>query len=241
MDKFPCSDCKKECLSELLGTYLLVTIGPASIILTALAPGLGSLSTLVLVALTFGGIVGIVIIALGIFSGAVINPAITVGAGLARTLKSKYLIPYLFFQILGGLLAGLTLRAVFFSTSAATSLGTTSLSNGVNPVLGTLIEALGTFVLTISALVASSYIKGPKRQALLVGFTLFVLILLIGPLTGAGFNPARSLGPALASGQIQNLYVYLVGPIVGAVAAGLVFRGARNEQDKEILRTVCLC
>lgn len=241
MDKFPCSDCKKECFSELLGTYLLVTIGPASIILTALAPGLGSLSTLVLVALAFGGIVGIVIMMLGIFSGAVINPAITLGAGVAGTLKSKYLVPYLFFQIIGGLLAGLTLRIIFFSTGAATGLGSTRLSNAVNPVLGTLVEALGTFVLTIFALVASSYIKGPKRQALLVGSTLFILILLIGPLTGAGFNPARSLGPALMSGQIQNLYVYLTGPIVGAVAAGLVFRRARNEQGKQILGTVCVC
>ena len=241
MDKFPCSDCKKECFSELLGTYLLVTIGPASIILTALAPGLGSLSTLVLVALAFGGIVGIVILMLGIFSGAVINPAITVGASLAGTLKSRYLAPYLFFQTLGGLLAGLTLRIIFFSTGDTTGLGSTRLSDAVNPILGTLVETFGTFVLTVSALVASSYIHGPKRQALLVGSILFILILLIGPLTGAGFNPARSLGPAVASGQIQNLYVYLVGPIVGAVAAGLVFRRARNGQGKQILRTVCVC
>jgi len=60
-----------------------------------------------------------------------------------------------------------------------------------------------------------------------VGGTLAILILLIGPLTGAGFNPARSLGPALASGYFSNLYVYVIGPAVGALIAGLLFERIR--------------
>src|SRR2546428_9309605 len=101
----PCSSCKKECLSELIGTYLLVVVGPASVVLTSLIPNLSSVGTLAFIALAFGSTVGLVILFLGKYSGAVINPAITFGATLARTLHSKYFVPYLFFQIAGALLA----------------------------------------------------------------------------------------------------------------------------------------
>ncbi|MGI0084771.1 MAG: aquaporin [Nitrososphaerales archaeon] len=81
--------------------------------------------------------------------------------------------------------------------------------------------------------------KRAHNQAFLVGATLFVLIFLLGPLTGAGLNPARTIGPALASGYTENLYVYFVGPIVGAVLAGLLFRLTRNGRAKGNL--VCMC
>ena len=90
--------------------------------------------------------------------------------------------------------------------------------------MGIGIEALGTFILAVSALAATAWISRAVLQALVVGCTLTVLILFIGPLTGAGFNPARSLGPALASGYFSNLYVYVIGPFVGALLAGLLFR-----------------
>jgi glycerol uptake facilitator-like aquaporin len=85
-------------------------------------------------------------------------------------------------------------------------------------------EASGTFILAFSSLIAIRRIKNRVNQALVVGTTLFILILLIGPLTGAGFNPARSLGPSLASGYSQDLYVYLIGPTVGGFSAGLLYR-----------------
>jgi glycerol uptake facilitator-like aquaporin len=240
MSSFPCAHCKKECLSELLGTYLLVVLGPSSIIISSLFT-LGKIESLLFIAASFGTTVGLVILLLGEYSGAVINPAITVGATFAKILHSKYFIPYLFFQITGGLLAGLTLRIIFGSFASSIDLGSTKLGIGVNPILGIILEVLGTFVLTTSALIASSHIKGAKWQALLVGSTLFLLILLIGPLTGAGFNPARSIGPALASGYLGNLYVYFVGPIIGAVLAGLIYRVVRNHGFKSKTSLVCLC
>jgi hypothetical protein len=88
---------------------------------------------------------------------------------LARTLQSRYLIPYISLEILGGILAGVTLRIGFPSTSSSTNLGSTRLSAGIYPILGMAIEASGTFVLTISALVATSYVRSHKGQALLVG------------------------------------------------------------------------
>lgn len=245
MSSFPCSGCKKQCFAEFVGTYLLVVIGPASVIVTSLVPNLGSDEALGIIAFTFGAVVGFLILVFGEHSGAVFNPAITLGATFGRILHSRYLAPYLFFQLSGGILAGVTLREMFLADGTLTALGSTRLANGINPFLGISLEAAGTFFLTFAALLASSQIKDRRYQALLVGGTLFVLILLIGPLTGAGFNPARSLGPSLASGYLSNLYVYILGPILGALIAGLIFRWKRRKDDDERkskrLNIVCLC
>src|SRR5262249_37752725 len=105
------------------------------------------------------------------------------------------------------------------------------------------LEIIGTFVLAISGLSASSFIRNPIKQGTLVGATLFALILLIGPSTGASFNPARSLGPALFSGFFfYSQLVYWIGPIIGAIAAGLTFAFVRGDHDKRTnLDIVCVC
>ena len=110
----PPSTWKKECLSELVGTYLLVLIGPASVIITAAFPSITRIEALLLIATTFGGVVGILILAIGKYSGAVINPAISIAATISRNLKGGLLLPYLFFQFIGGLGAGITLSGTFF-------------------------------------------------------------------------------------------------------------------------------
>jgi MIP family channel proteins len=237
LTSLPCYNCRKECLSELIGTYALVLIGPGSIILLSFV-SLSKLDALWLIALAFGGTVGFVILALGKHSGSVINPALTLAVASASLLKRDLIVPYLTFQMLGGILAGFTLRFVFNSSINSSYLGSTILAKGINPVLGILFEFIGTFVLATSALVASTRLKSARYQGLLVGATLFVLILFLGPLTGAGFNPARSFGPSLASGYFSNLYVYFVGPILGALSAGLLFRVIQSYGKKN---PVCLC
>jgi len=89
---------------------------------------------------------------------------------------------------------------------------------------GIALEAAGTFVLALVALIASSRIRRAGTQALVVGAVLFLLILVLGPLTGAGFNPARSFGPALAAGFFDDLHVYILGPVAGGLSAALAFR-----------------
>lgn len=206
-----------------------------------LIPNISAVGALLIIALTFGGVVGFLIVLFGEHSGAVFNPAITLGASIAKSLRTKYFVPYVIFQISGGLIAGLTLRAMFVTLSSKSDLGSTKLALGLSPPVGIMIEAAGTFVLTTSALFASAKIKSRRFQGLLVGSTLFFLILMIGPLTGAGFNPARSLGPSLASGYFQNLYVYIIGPLLGAAIAGLLFRRTRHERSKTSLNIVCVC
>jgi MIP family channel proteins len=236
---FPCAKCKKECFSELVGTYVLVFIGPASIVSLSLV-SVSGLAALALVAVAFGGTVALMILAFGKHSGSVINPAVTVAVASAKLLKKDLIVPYLFFQLLGGILAGLTLRLVFLSALNSTLFGSTQLATGLSPFLGLVLEFIGTFVLATSALIASTRIKKTKYQALFVGMTLSILILFIGPLTGAGFNPARSLGPSLASGYFTNLYVYFIGPVAGALVAGLLFRVIRNRGNSK-RNLVCLC
>jgi len=208
-------------------------VGPSSVILVSLLSLSSTPVALLLVALTFGATVGAIIIVLGEHSGAVINPALTLAAASARLIKTNLVIPYITFQTAGGILAGLTLRLVFTPLGDATSLGSTKIASGINPVAGIALETLGTFVLAMSALAATAWMSRARSQALVVGGTLAILILFIGPLTGAGFNPARSLGPALASGYWSNLYVYLVGPVLGGLLAGLLFK---FEQQRVLAR-----
>jgi len=230
----------------MLGTYLLVFLGPGAVV-TASLLGLSSVERLLFVAAVFGGTVASVILALGRFSGAHINPAITVGSTLAGLLKRELFLPYLLFQVTGALLAGLSLKLTFGALGSSTNLGSTELAAGMTPIEGVALEVAGTFFLAMAALIAASSLRNPVEQALLVGITLFVLILFIGPLTGASFNPARSLGPSLFSGDLSGQLVYYIGPVAGAASAGLVFgalgrpNGQRKENNKQKLNLVCVC
>lgn len=218
----------------------MVLAGPGAVILLSLVSFSG-LVTLSLIALVFGGTVALMILVFGKHSGSVINPAVTLAVACARLLKRELILPYLLFQIVGGILAGITLRFLFLSTiNSNVDLGSTKLAAGISPLLGITFEGVGTFVLASSALLASTKIKRIELQALCVGSTLSILIIFIGPLTGAGFNPARSLGPSLASGYFENLYVYLLGPSVGAMCAGLLFRVIRDNGGKKLL-PICVC
>lgn len=134
------------------------------------------------------------------------------------------LLLYISFQVLGGLLAALTVKLIFSQYGSPADLGATKLASGVSPLVGTLLETAGTFVLAMSGFLASLRIHEKLGEATLIGSALFVIILVFGPLTNASLNPARSLGPALVSGYLTNLYVYLIGPLAGGLIAGLVFR-----------------
>jgi len=239
---FPCSECKSECVSEMGGTYLLVLLGPASVVVAPFVGFPSYFEALAFVALVFGGTVASAILLLGRRSGAHINPAITLANVLSGRFERRLFIPYVAFQVAGGLLAGLSLKVALGWVSSSASLGSTKLAVGVSPIEGTLLEAVGTFILAVSALSASSFVKTPLRQAILVGATLTVLILFIGPLTGASFNPARSLGPSVFSVYYLNQPVFWVGPLLGAGCAGLIFGALRKSLDHgRRLPTVCVC
>ena len=235
---YPCSSCKRECLSELLGTYILVLVGPASVIIASLVldkyPSIG----LLFISISFGTTVALLSLLLGKYS-AQINPAVTLAFTLARSSSKRLFIPYLGFQILGSLLAGASLLNLFSSIDATKNLGSTQLASQIDPIGGIMLEATGTLFLSLSVLFASTQIRNPIKQGLLIGKMLFVLIVLIGPLTGASFNPARSFGPSVASGFFKDQYVYWLGPFVGASLSAFAFKGIINERKKP--HSVCVC
>jgi aquaporin NIP len=220
---------KRQLFSEMFGTYLLVFFGPASIIESSLL-GMTPFEASLFVATVFGTTVASVIVVLGRFSGAHINPAISVGVTVAGMLGRELFLPYVLCQIVGGLLAGATLEGVFGQISK-TNLGSTELARGMTPLEGLALEATGTFVLAMAALMAGSFVKSSLRRAILVGGTLSILILFVGPLTGASFNPARSLGPSVFSGYTTGQVIYYIGPVFGATCAGLIFGALKKSYD----------
>ena len=181
-----------------------------------------------------------VILILGRISGAHIDPAITLAHTMTGKTEPEMLVPYVVFQALGGLLAGFTLRLIFSPFGLPADLGTTKLASGVSVPAGIVLEIVGTFVLAMSGFLASRIHRKPGEAAL-IGSTLFFIILALGPLTNASLNPVRSLGPALASGYLTNLYVYWIGPLAGGLIAGLVFRFMERAKLAQGSRTVCLC
>jgi glycerol uptake facilitator-like aquaporin len=198
-----------------------VFVGPASVAATASDSSFGRL---VFVSAVFGGVVAAAIIAFGKISGAPINPAVLLGAFVRGDQGRREGAYYLAAEVAAAIAAGLSLRVVFTGGPSSAYLGSTSLAPGVDPMTGVAIEAVGTFALAMAAFSCSRLTASVVGQAAIVGTVLFLLIVLLGPFTSCSLNPARSLGPALAAGYLDNLWVYLVGPLAGGGLAGALAR-----------------
>lgn len=210
-------------VAELIGTFALIFIGAGSVALS---------SHLVGIALAHGLVVLGFAYAYGPYSGAYINPAVTLGVWAAGKIEAGRAAAYIAVQLAGGILGALALRWVLGGT--ATGLGATRLAQSldlhgtpysVTPGVGLFVEALITFFLANAVIHAAVGHKATVAGGLAIGLTLVFCILMAGPLTGASANPARTLGPAIATGVYDDLWVYLVGPAVGGLAAGLLYRG----------------
>jgi MIP family channel proteins len=215
-------------LAEFIGTFALIFIGAG-----AGALGIGLLG----VALAHGLVVLGFAYAYGHISGTHINPAVTLGVWAAGKIDAARAGSYIVFQIAGGIVAALTLRWVLGGTD--TGLGLTQLAHGltvrdtaitITPLIGVVLEAILTFFLVNAVLNAGISGKATIPGGLAIGLTLTFCILMGGPLTGASLNPARSIGPAVATGDFTNLWVYLVGPAIGGLAAGLLYKGIFEER-----------
>lgn len=202
----------RKYVAEALGTYGLVFAGTGAVIINAITAGA---VTHVGVSLTFGLIVMAMIYAVGDVSGAHMNPAVTVGFFIARRLPGRCVLPYLASQLAGALLASLTLLLLFgnhASLGATLPLGSPRQSFGLEVIL--------TAILMFVILCVST---GPKEVGTMAGIAIGGIIaleaLFAGPICGASMNPARSLAPALVSGNLYALWVYLTAPVLGAALA----------------------
>lgn len=201
----------KVWLAELIGTAALVFVGAG-----AAAAGAG----LVGVALAHGLILAGIAYAYGAISGAHVNPAITLAFALQKRLKWNDAVVYWVAQLAGAALAAGALFVAF--GGAGSGLGATV--PGVSPLQAIVVEALLTFLLANAVLHTTERKSGTPFAGLAIGLTLAAAILMGGSLTGASLNPARTFGPALFTGGLGSLWLYIVGPFAGAALAAWVQR-----------------
>jgi MIP family channel proteins len=211
----------KPLVAELLGMFAFVFLGAGSIITNTLTGGaIGLLG----IALAHGLALSLMITIFAATSGGHLNPAVTVGMLVTRRIAPLMGILYIVAQLVGAILAGLLLRAIYPpAVWQAAQLGTPNLAPGVSFGTGVLLEAVLTFFLVLAVFGTAVDPRSPKIGGFGVGLTVGVDILMGGALTGASMNPARTFGPALAGGFWQNDLVYWIGPIIGAIIASLIY------------------
>jgi aquaporin Z len=204
-------------IAEIFGTFALVFAGTGAIVINDVSGGVVSHAG---IALTFGLVVLAMIYAVGEVSGAHLNPAVTLGFFLARRFPGRRVLPYVVSQCVGAFLASGLLHLLFPSNATL----------GVTVPAGSAVQSfILEFVLTLLLMfVILSVSTGAKEKGITAGIAVGAVIafeaMFAGPISGASMNPARSLAPAIVSGHLGSLWVYLIAPALGAAAAVLTCR-----------------
>jgi MIP family channel proteins len=216
-------------LAEFIGTFSFVFIGAGAAAIVGDGVGLPGIAA---IAFAHGLTIMAFAFAYGSVSGGHMNPAVTVGVLAAGAMRPGEALGYIISQLVGGVAGALLLRTVL--GGAATGLGMPALAHNlalgatsltVTPAAGFMIEAvLGFFLVTIVLSTAVADRAG-SLAPLAIGMTLTFNILMGGALTGAPFNPARALGPMVATGNFSDAWLYMTAPIVGAIVAAVLHTG----------------
>jgi aquaporin Z len=207
----------RKYLAEFIGTFALVFCGTGAIVIDQQSGGqVGHAG----VAATFGLIVLAMIYTFGEISGAHFNPAVSIGFWVAKRFKGAEVLPYILCQLGGALLASGILRLLF---PANQTLGATI------PAGSALQSFVLEFILTYFLMLVIIHVsQGSKETGTLAGVAIGATVLLeamfAGPICGASMNPARSIAPAIVSGNLQTLWIYIAAPIAGSIIAVLTWR-----------------
>ena len=212
----------RKYIAEIIGTFALVFCGTGAIIINQES---GGAITHVGIAITFGLIVTAMIYTVGDISGAHLNPAVTIAFWVAKAFPGKEILPYIISQTVGAFIASATLKFLF---PANNLLGAT-LPSGT-PMQSFILELILTFLLMFVILHVA---KGSKEQGMFAGLAIGFVVLLeamfAGPICGASMNPIRSLSPAIVSGHLEHLWIYLLAPTMGAVLAVFAWMGLKEK------------
>jgi glycerol uptake facilitator protein len=242
----------KRFLAELIGTFFLVYVGAGAAVITLLisdgatSPNpfnigigvLGGLGDWLAIGLAFGLTVTVLIYAIGHISGCHINPAVTLGLWATKKFPGNEVVPYIIAQLIGASLASFLFAAsVGMNAVTIGGLGATAPFEGISYLQAILTEIIGTFILML-VIMGSAVDKraSPGFAGISIGFTVAAVITTIGNITGASINPARTFGPylgdfVLAGNNLWNYYpIYVIGPIVGAVLAALIYDYISSEE-----------
>jgi aquaporin NIP len=215
----------KRYLSECIATFILLFAGTGCVVVdgqTGGALGLAGIATV------WGLVIIALIYAFGDISGTHINPAVTVAFAVDKRLAWKEVPPYLGSQLLGALLASSLLKFLFPDSK---TLGITQPLPG-GEWQSFILEVVMMFILMLIILRVSTGAKEKGITAgIVIGATVWLLVLFGGPISGCSLNPTRSIAPALISGHFQNLWIYLTAPFVGALIAVVIHRVLHDEPE----------
>jgi len=216
-------DLPRRAAAEGIGAFALVFAGCGAIVTDTVHAGvLGAVG----VSLVFGLVIMAMVYATGHLSGAHLNPAVTLAFALTRHFPHREALAYIGAQLLGAIAAAALLLAVWPSQPA--SLGATLPSVGAGSAL--VYEAVLTaFLMFVIMAVATDTRAVGAGAAIAIGGTVGLDALFGGPITGASMNPARSIGPALVSGELHDLWIYIVAPVAGAAIGALAYQLVRGE------------
>lgn len=211
----------KALMAEFIGTFALIFIGVSTIAANEIN---GSASGLVGIALGHGLTIAVMVSATAAISGGHLNPAVTFGAWLARKIDGLNALGYIGFQCLGAFLAANLIKlTVPASALHDIAMGTPGPGAGVAPSMALAMEIVLTFFLVFVVFGTGIDGRAPKVGGLFIGLTVILDILAGAPISGAAMNPARYLGPALASGNLEFFWLYWIGPLIGGAIAALAY------------------
>jgi len=218
----------RPCIAELIGTFALVFIGAGAVCadsyLINVQGAFGGIGLLG-IALAHGLVLAIAVSATGHISGGHINPAVTAGFLVTGRITRTLGVFYMLSQLVGAIIASLLLKAIFPESAwQPVNLGTPALGVDTSYWDGVLLELILTFFLVFTVFAVAVDERAPKNiYGFAIGLVLTFDILAGGPISGAAMNPARALGPALVSGFWDNHLVYWLGPLLGGMAAALIY------------------
>ena len=224
----------RKYIAELIGTMVLVLFGCGSAAIAGQV--LGTLG----IALAFGLSIVAMAYVIGDISGCHINPAVSIGMWIDGRMETKDMIMYIVFQCIGAII-GIALLAVIINSApdlggyAATGLGQNGFGSassvGLDVVGAIIVEIILTFVFVFTVLGVTKKVENGAVAGIVIGLTLAFVHIMGIPLTGTSVNPARSLAPALFLGgqALQQVWVFILAPVIGAIIAGLLYKGLASE------------
>lgn len=224
----------KRYIAELIGTMVLVLFGCGSAAIAGSV--LGNLG----IAMAFGLSIVAMAYVIGDISGCHINPAVSIGMWIDGRMEAKDLIMYIVFQCIGAIIGIALLAAIINSSAYLGGYATTGLgqngfgmasSVGLNVVGAIIVEIILTFVFVFTVLGVTKKVENATIAGIVIGLTLAFVHIMGIPLTGTSVNPARSLAPALFIGgqALGQVWVFILAPVVGAIIAGLLYKGLISE------------
>lgn len=214
----------KRCVAEAVGTFFLVFVGTSAIAANNLSNGaLGHLG----IAMSFGLALIVAILTLGHISGAHFNPAVSLGLTVTGHFPARELPFYWLFQVIGAVVSSIFVVILYGQPRVALGVNHPNAEFGV--VNAFILEIVLTFFLVTAVKGAATDKRGVGTLAgIAIGLVVLFDAISNGPASGASMNPARSIGPALIALDFNDLWIYLIAPLIGGVLASLLYEYMRG-------------